>query len=391
MNILILGIDGFLGWPLALHMKARGHELMGIDNGSRRQLVREMGGDSAFDLPILKERASELGIPVHWATVGGGNQNTDRTGTITEYAINACRPDVIVNLAQQPSAPYSMRGCQESQQTLLSNVSSMLEVLWVMRDHAPDAHLVSLGTLGEYGNPSVDIPEGWFDLQFRGRVTRAQFPRSPGSVYHATKVMSSTLAEFACRCWKLTITDIMQGVVYGTRTPEMGDPPKPELRTRFDFDGCFGTAINRYCAQAVLGLAITPYGAGGQTRGFLPLADSIQCIRLLIENAPKAGEYRVVNQLEECWAVNDLALTVARIAKGMGIATNVESVTNPRIESEDHYYNPDHTTLLGLGYEPTGNLESVVAHMIEDLLPQRERMRAYAGAMAPTINWRQAG
>jgi nucleoside-diphosphate-sugar epimerase len=307
---------------------------------------------------------------------------------MAQYAIDACRPDVIVNLAQQPSAPYSMQDHDSAQSTLLANVPSMLEVLWAMRDHAPDAHLVSLGTMGEYGSPSTDIPEGWFDLQFRGRIARAQFPRSPGSIYHATKVMSSTLAEFACRCWKLTITDIMQGVVYGTRTPEMGDPPKSELRTRFDFDGCFGTVINRYCAQAVLGLPITPYGTGGQTRGFLPLADSIQCIRLLIENAPKAGEYRVVNQLEECWDVSALALEVARRAKRMGLAATVGAVTNPRVESEDHYYNPDHTTLLSLGYEPTGNLYAVVDQMLEDLLPQEEHMRTHAAAIAPTINWR---
>jgi nucleoside-diphosphate-sugar epimerase len=242
--------------------------------------------------------------------------------------------------------------------------------------------------MGEYGTPDTDIPEGWFDLEFRGRTTRAQFPRKPASLYHASKVSSSTVIEYVCRTWGLRATDIMQGVVYGTRTGEI-DGSAPEMRTRFDMDQAFGTAINRFAAQAVAGLPITPYGKGGQTRGYLPLRDSIQCLRILLEAPPQAGEYRVVNQLDKCYTVVDLARTVAREAVMVGIeAADVVHVDNPRVEAESHYYNPDAQILRDLGYQPTGDLPGVVRDMLVDLMPQAGRIARFAGAIAPKTTWR---
>jgi len=240
--------------------------------------------------------------------------------------------------------------------------------------------------MGEYGTPNVDIPEGWFDLEYRGRTTRALFPRLPHSLYHASKVHDSTNVEFACRAWGLRSTDIMQGVVYGTRIDEMGDDPL--LATRFDYDQAFGTAINRFCAQAAAGMPITPYGSGTQRRGFLPLRDSMQCLTLTLENPPEPGEYRVFNQFEESYTIADLAAEVQRAAKDEAwLEPAIKHVDNPRAESEDHYYNPDHSKLLALGYRPTGNMNRELRSMLRCLRPHRERIKAHAHSLTPDVRW----
>lgn len=719
MRVMILGIDGYLGWPLAMHLKARGHDVMGIDSGIRRQRVRDCGSDSAFDIPEMMQRSSILGVPMFHLHLPSSH---------LKNLVKEFQPDTIVYLAEQPSAPYSMINDEKSLETIQDNVMGTAACLWAMRKHAPGCHLLHLGcyddrtevltdrgwvlfsdlsdgddvcclepetnqiqyhkptaivdyphdgvmmevdtrnvnccvtpnhrvvhqpngegmvavtdarsmpegfwwfyrsgkwtngdvefftipgmtskgpwgserhrdpvnipmdawlrffglwlsdgcvrhkngkpsaarisvkkdrkktavaeaaaalepyfhtsvthkpsgfdefetsnvqlaaylsqfgtartkyipreilccstrqleilyqsmmdgdgsrgptgdlffstsmqllddmqeiclkagrvgkicrhervngdvehyvsvsshrmsaridddhrqwipyngrvycctvptgiimtrrngtvcwsgnTMGTYGTPNVDIPEGWFDLEFRGRKTRAQFPKCCGSMYHGTKCCDAVFVEFACRNWGLRATDVMQGVVYGTRTPEMGDPIDPQLRTRYDFDGIFGTAVNRYCAQAVLGLPITPYGKGGQTRGWLPLQDSIQCLRLAIENPPKPGEYRVVNQLEECYSVRDLADIVAQCAVEVGIGAHPEvaHVANPRKEAEEHYYNPDHEILLQLGYQPKGDLRGTIREMLVDLGGVSERLAKYAGAIEPRVKW----
>jgi len=381
MRVLILGIDGYIGWPLAMHLAGRGHRVQGIDNLSRRGRVLAEGGQSAFSLPAISERARRLGIAVSTGSVGPTEDDT------LVNVLAAFHPEVIVHLAEQPSAPWSMRSEQNCQETVRENLASTLAVLWAMREWSPGAHLVKLASMGEYGTPGVDIPEGWFDLEFRGRSTRALFPRSPGSFYHASKAADSLMVEMACRTWGLASTDIMQGVVYGTRTPEMGDPVDPALRTRFDFDQCFGTVINRFCTQAVLGLPIRPYGGGGQIRGYLPLVDSIQCLRIITESPPSPGRYRVVNQFEEVSSVLDLAYRVSVEADVLGLSTSIICAENPRLEAENHHYAPDHEILASLGYSPTCGMSQAISHMIQDLLTARERLEEASGAIDPTVRW----
>jgi UDP-sulfoquinovose synthase len=254
-----------------------------------------------------------------------------------------------------------------------------------MRETCPDAHLVKLGTMGEYGTPNVDIPEGFFEIEFRGRRDRMPFPRQANSFYHLTKVHDSNNTMFACRTWGLRSTDIMQGVVFGTQIDEMGDDPA--LRSRLDFDQCFGTAINRFACQTVIGHPITLYGSGGQTRGFLPMRDSMQCLTIAIENPPVKGEYRVFNQFEECYTIEELAFKVADAASQIGLSTEILHYDNPRTERDSHYYNPDRQNLIDLGYKPSHDVVAEVKIMLQDLLPHRERILERRDILVPDIRW----
>jgi nucleoside-diphosphate-sugar epimerase len=299
------------------------------------------------------------------------------------------KPDAIVHFAQMPSAPYSMKGIEEAVFTHKNNVIGNLNLIFAMKEVCPDAHLVKLGTMGEYGTPGVDISEGDFEFEYHGRKDKLPFPRKPGSFYHCTKVHDSINIRMACDFWGLSVTDIMQGVVFGVSVPEMeGDN---DLLTRFDFDESFGTAINRFCAQAVIGHNITPYGKGGQNRGFLSIRDSMQCIRLIIDNPPERGEHRVINQFEDVYNLFALALMVEKIAKEEGLDARVVPVENPRIELEGHYYNPVHQKLADLGYEPKTTVEDEVKRTIGVLGENKERILRCKRAIKPKTLWSKSG
>jgi UDP-sulfoquinovose synthase len=377
MRIVIAGIDGYLGWPLAQHLASHGHEIAGIDRFLRRAWVEEMGGESAIPVAGWNDRAAYF---------------RERTGRdLCEYAVvrdllASFRPDAIVHLGEMPSAPYSMMDVHHAVFTQQNNVVGTLNLLFAMRDVAHEAHLVKLGTMGEYGTPNVDIPEGFFEIEYRGRKDRLPFPRQANSMYHLSKVHDSANVTFACRVWGLRSTDIMQGVVYGTRVAAM-DPDDPRARTRLDFDQCFGTALNRYCAQAVIGEPLSVYGTGGQKRGFLPLRDSIQCLTLALENPPQRGEYRVFNQFEDVYDVATLARKVQAVGRTLGLDPRIVHLENPRAEIEQHHYKPDHEHLRNLGYRPTRDMETELADVLSDLIPHRERIARHRAVLAPDIRW----
>jgi UDP-sulfoquinovose synthase len=383
MKVLIPGIDGYLGWSLAVYLAHRGHEVAGCDAYYRRDWVAEMGSQSATPIVKMSERMAAF-------AENFGKSLIFRRGDLQDYnvvknLVRSFKPDAIVHLGEMPSAPYSMVDVEHCVFTQTNNIVGTLNILFAMRDECPDAHLVKLGTMGEYGTPNVDIPEGFFEIEYRGRTDRLAFPRQPGSWYHQTKVHDSNNITMACRIWGLRSTDIMQGVVYGTRTDEMGDDER--LLTRFDFDQSFGTAINRFCAQAVVGLPITPYGKGHQKRGFLPLRDSMQCLTLAVENPPERGDYRVFNQFEEVYDVTELAQKVQKIAGEMGIPAEIRNLENPRFEAEAHYYNPDHQHLLDLGYQPTTDMEGELRILLADLNHNKGRIAAHAHTLIPDIRW----
>jgi UDP-sulfoquinovose synthase len=383
MRVLITGVDGYLGWTLAIHLAARGHEVAGIDDYSRRRWVGEMGSQSAIPISPMAQRLSAYRQHL-------GQNLRFYKGDLADWsfvlnAYQSFRPEAIVYLGEMPSAPYSMIDVHKAVYTQTNNVMGTLVTLHAIHAAVPECHLVKLGTMGEYGTPGVDIPEGWFDLEFRGRKERMLFPRRAGSWYHQSKVHDSHNVEMACRLWGLRSTDVMQGVVYGTRIPEMAGTPA--LATRFDFDQAFGTAINRFCAQAVIGLPLTPYGRGHQKRGFLPLADSMQCLTLALENPPPAGTYRVLNQFEEVYDVTGLAERVERVGNELGLDVKIHPMENPRTEAEQHYYNPDHQQLLDLGYRPTRDMEAELRQIFSDLLPHRDRIEERREAQFPDIRW----
>lgn len=383
MKVFIAGIDGYLGWSLAQHLARRGHEIAGCDYYYRRRWVEEMGSQSAVPIRPMTERLVAF-------RENFGKDIVFREGDICDYHFvqsffKDFELDAVVHFGEMPSAPYSMIDVHHAVFTQTNNITGTLNILHAMRDVAPRAHLVKLGTMGEYGTPNVDIPEGFFEIEFRDRRETLPFPRQAGSWYHWSKVHGSNNIMFACKIWNLRATDIMQGVVLGSRIDAMGDDDR--LLTRLDFDQAFGTSVNRFCCQAVIGHPLTPFGLGHQKRGFLPLRDSMQCLTLAMENPPRDGEYRVFNQFQEVYGVTELALKVQKIAGEMGLSTQVCNLENPRKELEDHYYKPDHRHLFDLGYRPTHDVEAEIRIVLSDLIRFRDRIEAKREVLIPDVRW----
>lgn len=383
VRVLITGVDGYLGWALSLHLARRGHEVAGIDDYSRRRWVGEMGSQSAIPIAPMADRLEAYRDNLGQSLRFFKGDLRDHNFVLNAY--KSFRPEVVVYLGEMPSAPYSMIDVQHATYTQDNNVLGTLNTLYAIKEAVPDCHLLKLGTMGEYGTPSIDIPEGFFEIEYRGRKARLMFPRQAGSWYHQSKVHDTHNVEMACRIWGLRSTDIMQGVVYGTFIEAMGNDER--LRTRFDFDQAFGTAINRFCAQAVIGHALTPFGKGHQKRGFLPLRDSMQCLTLALENPPRKGEYRVFNQFEEVYNVTELAQKVQKVGKEFDLGVEIQPIDNPRVELEEHYYQPDHQQLLDLGYQPTHEMETELRTVLGDLVTHSERIRERSHVLMPDIRW----
>lgn len=385
MRVLILGMDGYIGWPLALRQLRLGNEVLGVDNFARRRNVEEMGSHSAIPILSMEERLEGL-RGRYGERVGFVEGDMLDAGFVNSTVKSFC-PDAIVHLAEQPSAPFSMIDQDHCVYTQQNNVIGNVNLIYAMRNHAPGAHLVKIGTMGEYGyDYGLDITEGFFDVEFRGKKATIPYPRQAGSWYHWSKVHDSNNIMFACRLWGLRSTDIMQGVVYGTRTDDITSDSD---RTRFDIDEAFGTVINRFCAQATIGHPLTVYGSrGGQTRGFLALNDSIQCISLLIEKPAEEGEYRVVNQFDQQYSVGELAHLVQAAGRRMGLDVEISNVRNPRVEKEKHYYNADHDKLRELGFRPTRRIGEELDIMLDDLSGCRGRIEEKRDAIVKSILWR---
>ena len=385
MKVLITGIDGYSGWPLALHLLGRGHDVVGLDNFVTRRRVREVGSWSATPIPSFARRQAAVR-----ALLGkelGFHRGDLASYEFVRHVLELERPDAIVHLAEQRSAPYSMIDVHHAVDTQVGNLTGTLHLLYAMREVRPGAHLVKMGTMGEYGTPNVDIAEGFFEVEYRGRKDRMPFPRQAGSWYHWSKVFDSGDVMFASKIWNLKATDVMQGVVYGIRTPEITDD---RLLTRFDFDETWGTALNRFIAQSVLGLPITPYGRGEQRRGFIALEDSMQSLRIAVEHPPETGGYRVFNQFDADYSVNELAETTARVAAEFGLHPTIEHPPNPRTEAEQHYYHPVHDHLLALGYRRSRELEDVIREIFRDLVRFRRRLEARRHVVQPAVRWANA-
>ncbi|PJF31947.1 MAG: NAD-dependent dehydratase [Candidatus Thermofonsia Clade 1 bacterium] len=383
MRILILGGDGYLGWATAMHFSRRGHEIALVDNFLRRRLHLERGTDSLTPIRSLHERVQAWREVTgkHMALYIGDLTNWD----FTAHVFREFRPEAIVHYGQIPSAPYSMISVHTATFTHINNVIGNLHVLYAMRDYTPDAHLIKLGTMGEYGQPNIDIEEGYIEIEHKGRRDRLPFPKMPGSMYHLTKVHDSHNIHFACRVWNLRATDLNQGVVYGIDTDE--SVLDPRLINRFDYDESFGTALNRFCVQAVIGIPLTVYGSGGQTRGYLNIRDTLACVELTALNPAEPGEFRVFNQFTEQFSVLELAYAVQRAARELGIHVEVGHYENPRVEKEEHYYNAVHTRLLDLGLQPHYLNEELVESMIKRIAQYKDRV--IMDAIVPRIRWTQ--
>jgi UDP-sulfoquinovose synthase len=384
MRILILGGDGYLGWPTALRFSARGHEVSVVDNFSRRRWHTEHGTASLTPIGELDERIAA------WREVSGEQIRSYvgavEDGEFLDEVVAETRPEVVVHYGQQASAPFSMLSRERAVETQQANVIGNLNLLFAMRDHVPDAHLVKLGTMGEYGQPDIDIEEGYIEIEHKGRRDTLPYPKLPGSLYHCSKVHDSTNIHFACRTWGLRATDLNQGVVYGVETEETARDER--LVTRFDYDELFGTVLNRFCVQAVIGHPLTVYGAGRQTRGFLNIRDTLACVELAALNPAERGEFRVFNQFTEQFSVLELAGLVKEAGEHLGYSVDIQHYENPRVEKEEHYYNAVHTKLLDLGLEPSLLGEELVESIIHAI--ERHKGRVIETAIDPQTRWNPA-
>jgi len=385
MRILVLGGDGYLGWPTALHLSASGHEVAVNDNFARRGYDVEMGVESLVPIASLEERIAA------WREIGG-REIKPYVGDLCDAAfvhqmVRDFRPDTIVHFGEQRAAPYSMIDQAHAVYTQTNNVVGNLNVMYAIADFDRDIHLVKLGTMGEYGTPNIDIEEGWIEIEHKGRRDRMIYPKRPGSFYHCSKVHDSTNIEFGCRIWGLRATDLNQGVVYGADTEQTKLDPR--LATRFDYDGVFGTVLNRMIIQAVLGHPLTVYGNGSQTRGLINIVDTVECIRLASENPADRGEFRVFNQMTESMSIRQIAETVAREFPNWsgadGRLVTIDHVENPRVELYDHYYKVVHTALEGLGLKPTLLSTTLIDHLFD--VVDRHRDRVDLASIMPTVRW----
>jgi UDP-sulfoquinovose synthase len=381
---MVLGGDGYLGWPTAMHFSARGDEVCVVDNFAKRQWEMEEGVEPLLQIPPLHRRAKR------WSEVSGRTIAVE-VGDLCNHRfvynlIQRYRPETIIHYGEQPSAPYSMQSRTTAVYSQVNNIVGTMNILFALKRHVPEAHLVKLGTMGEYGTPNVDIEEGWLDLEHNGRKDRVLFPKRPGSFYHLSKVHDSANIEFACRIWGFRSTDLNQGVVYGIETEQT--LLHPELRTSFHYDGVFGTVLNRFLVQAAVGRPLSVYGKGGQTRGFLDIRDTIACVALAADNPAGRGEFRVFNQFTEQFSVRQLAEMVQGAGRRAGLDVKVENQPNPRVELEEHYYNAKHTALLDLGLKPHLLTSDALDRMLATV-------RANCGSVdpdsfAPKISWDQA-
>jgi UDP-sulfoquinovose synthase len=380
--VIVLGGDGYLGWPTCLHLSARGHDVVAVDNFTRRRLVLEARSRSATPIQTLHNRAEA------WEELTGHRIGVE-TFDVCDYEplaelVRRFSPQAIINYGQIPSAPYSMISRRHAVSTQVNNIVGNLNVIFAILELAPECHLVKLGTMGEYGTPDIDIEEGFLRIEHNGRSDTLPFPKLPGSWYHASKVHDSHNIHLASRIYGLRATDLNQGVVYGIHTAETERDDR--LLTRFDYDEQFGTALNRFCVQAVLGCPLTVYGQGEQRRGFLNIRDTMRCVELAALNPPEAGEFRVFNQFTEVFSVKELADEVRQAATGLGLDVEIAELDNPRIERAEHYYNPTHTKLVDLGLQPTPLSDELVRSVLATLTRYKDRLSTRA--ILPVTKWR---
>jgi UDP-sulfoquinovose synthase len=382
MRVLVLGGDGYCGWPTSLHLSDAGHEVVIVDNFVRRTIDHELGAESLTPIADPKERVKA------WQEVSGQTIGLEYGDLLDWEFISEVaqrhQPDAIVHYAEQRAAPYSMIDRRHAVYTQHNNVIGNLNVLFAINEYVPECHLVKLGTMGEYGTPNIDIEEGYIEIEHNGRKDVLPYPKLPGSWYHLTKVHDSANIHFACRIWGLRATDLNQGVVYGTVTPQTERDPR--LVNRFDYEDVFGTALNRFCIQAAIGHPLTVYGKGGQTRGFLDIRDTVRCIELAVDNPADRGEFRVFNQFTEQFSVGQLAEMVVDAAGKLGIDARIERLPNPRVEKEEHYYNAKHTGLLDLGLEPHYLGDSLLDSLLNIAIEYRDRVDT--DHVMPSVDWR---
>lgn len=383
MRVMVCGADGYLGWPTAMHLARLGHDVVAVDGYLKRTLAREAAADPLVEPPRLPERAA-LFAALRGPRIAVEIADLRDSGAVHALVLRH-RPDALVHYAEQPSAPYSMRGEEEARLTLFNNLGVTFNLVQAVLRHRPDCAIVKLGTMGEYGTPNIPIEEGWLTVTRDGRSETFLYPRQASSLYHTTKILDTDLLWFYVRTAGLRVTDLMQGPVYGLATD--GDGGDDRLLPAFHYDDIFGTVLNRFLVQALVGHPLTVYGRGGQRRGYLDIRDTLACVTLALEHPPDPGEMRIYNQFTEIFSVNELAERVVAAARRLGLEARVAHEPNPRTEAEDHFYEVRHDALLRLGLVPHRLTEESLLVMLERLRPYADRVDP--GRLRPRVRWRR--
>ncbi len=381
MKVLVIGGDGYCGWATALYLSNRGYEVGILDSLVRRHWDNEIRVQTLTPIAPIQQRIQR------WHDLTGKSIDLF-IGDITNYeflhkAMLEFQPEALVHFGEQRSAPFSMIDREHAVLTQVNNVVGTLNLLYVMRENFPDCHLVKLGTMGEYGTPNIDIEEGYITIEHNGRKDTLPYPKQPGSFYHLSKVHDSHNIQFACRIWGLRATDLNQGVVYGVLTEETGMDEL--LINRLDYDGVFGTALNRFCVQAAIAHPLTVYGTGGQTRSFLDIRDTVRCVELALANPAGVGEFRVFNQFTEQFSVGDLAQMVQKAGSALGLKIEINHIENPRVEKEEHYFNAKNTKLLDLGLQPHYLSDSLLDSLLNFAVKYQNRVDH--SQILPKVSW----
>lgn len=382
MRLLILGGDGYLGWPTAMYLSRKGHEVAVVDNYFRRRASMELNREPLMPILNLHQRAAL------WEGLSGHSIQVN-IGDVCDYpflleVFKEFQPDGVVHYAEQPAAPYSMMGHREAVFTLTNNLVSTLNIIHAIKENNINCHIVKLGTMGVYGTPNIDIEEGYLEVEHKGRRQTFLYPKAPGSLYHLTKAQDGDMLYFYSRIWSIRVTDLNQGPVYGMETEESCQDER--LAPIFNYDDIFGTVLNRFLVQAVGGFPLTVYGKGGQTRGYLNIKDTMACVELALMHPAAPGEYRVFNQFVETFSVNELAQKVQEAGRDLGLKVEIQQISNPRLEAEDHYYNPAHTGLLSLGLNPHYLDIPTLQGMLQ--LVGKNRDRINRDLVFPKVQWK---
>jgi UDP-sulfoquinovose synthase len=383
MRVLVIGGDGYCGWATALHLSNKGYDVGILDSLVRRFWDAQLGAETLTPIASIQQRLQR------WYELTGKKIDLF-IGDINDYSflsqsLRQFEPDSIVHFGEQRSAPFSMIDREHAVLTQANNVIGNLNLLYAMKEDFPDAHLVKLGTMGEYGTPNIDIEEGYITIEHNGRKDTLPYPKQPGSFYHLSKVHDSHNIHFACKIWGLRATDLNQGIVYGVLTEETG--LDETLINRLDYDGVFGTALNRFCIQAAIGHPLTVYGKGGQTRGLLDIRDTVRCIELAVANPADPGQFRVFNQFTELFSIGDLANMVQKAGEALGLKVEVNHLENPRVELEEHYFNAKNTKLLDLGLQPHYLSDSLLDSLLN--FATKYKHRVDQNHILPTVTWRR--
>lgn len=382
MRIIVAGGDGFCGWPTALYLSKQGHDVTILDNMIRRKWDDELRSNSLTPILSLEERVNL------WEEKSGKRINVFDCDLMhydfLKEIFKQVEPEAFVHFAEQRSAPYSMIDREHAVFTQTNNVVGNLNVLYAIKEVTPDCHLIKLGTMGEYGQPNIDIEEGYIKIEHKGREDVLPFPKQPGSFYHLSKVHDSHNIQFACKIWGIRATDLNQGIVYGLHTDEAD--LDDGLINRLDYDGVFGTALNRFIIQAAIGHNLTVYGSGKQTRAFLNIKDTIRCVEIAAENPADKGEFRVFNQFTEEFSVLELAEKVQRVAKAKGLDISIDHLENPRVEKEEHYYHAVNTNLIDLGLEPSLLTDEHISKTLDTALKYKDRV--LKENVLPNVTWK---